>query len=364
MDKIKLSKEEIQERFKDAPEDFPIPTDVYRVRVFDETIKLTLDDGKRKYTHLIVDTSATEIPFGPLPKLKAFIGKDKESIKNLEFIKKVSSDKSKSFVFNRKALEIFKNSELYSVYYQVILEMRCFSSLFFFVIDTRSSGLIRLNFDLPLYTRQGLWHLDVRRPETFSNSVYEYLNTSLRGLSEVLTQIVPGLTIGFKKISDAITKNGEAGCVAELMAYRDELAIPLRNESDGVRKIISVLSLIVAAYNDQSFTLAIDEFDAGVFEYLLGEILQTFEESGKGQFIFTSHNLRPLEVLNKKFLVFTTTNPYNRYFRLKNIGNTNNLRDIYFREIVISEQSELIYKKTKNFKIASAMRKARLTIEE
>ena len=72
-------------------------------------------------------------------------------------------------------------------------------------------------------------------------------------------------------------------------------AIADRYESDGIRKIVSVLSLIIDAYNEQSCTIAIDELDAGVFEYLLGEVLQTFQESGKGQFIFTSHNLRPLE---------------------------------------------------------------------
>ena len=143
-----------------------------------------------------------------------------------------------------------------------------------------------------------------------------------------------------------------------LVAYRDGKEIPLRDESDGVRKIISVLSLITAAFNEQSVTVAIDEFDAGVFEYLLGEILQAFEESGKGQFIFTSHNLRPLEVINKKFLYFTTTNPYNRYIRLKNIAATNNLRDTYFREIVMNEQEEQIYNKTKRFKIVAALKKA------
>lgn len=66
-----------------------------------------------------------------------------------------------------------------------------------------------------------------------------------------------------------------------LTAYRDGKELPLRDESDGVRKIISVLSLIIAVFNEQSVTVAIDEFDAGIFEYLLGEILQSMEESEK-----------------------------------------------------------------------------------
>ena len=148
-----------------------------------------------------------------------------------------------------------------------------------------------------------------------------------------------------------------------LVAYRDGKEFPLRNESDGVRRTISILSLIIEAFNQKSTTVAIDEFDAGIFEYLLGEILQAMEESGKGQFIFTSHNLRPLEVINRKFLYFTTTNPQNRYYRLRNIAATNNLRDTYFREIILNEQKEELYNRTKRFKIVAALRKAGEGIE-
>lgn len=52
-------------------------------------------------------------------------------------------------------------------------------------------------------------------------------------------------------------------------------------------------------YNDPTTTVVIDELDCSIFEYLLGELLSIIEESGRGQLIFTSHNLRPLEKLNK-----------------------------------------------------------------
>ena len=35
--------------------------------------------------------------------------------------------------------------------------------------------------------------------------------------------------------------------------------------------------------------------------------------------IFTSHNLRPLETIDKGFIAFTTTNQKNRYIRLTNV---------------------------------------------
>ena len=364
MKKAKLSEDEIQERYKDLPESFPIPRDGYKVCIYDEVIKLSWEEeGKRRIKQPIIDTSTVDMPFGSTPKLKSFVGREKSLVLELGYAKKTASDKSRSFIFSRETLQIFKNSGMYSVYFQVLLEMRYFASLFFFVIDTKSSGFIRLNFALPIYTRAGMMTFDVSKPESFLNEEYDYFNEYLIELSTVLSQLVPGLRIGFKKVSDAIIKEGKTGCIAELMAYRDGIELPLRDESDGVRKIISILSLLVAAYNDQSFTLAIDELDAGVFEYLLGEILQTFEESGKGQLIFTSHNLRPLEVINKKYLVFTTTNPYNRYYKLKNIAATNNLRDTYFRELVLGEQEEQIYNKTKRFKIAAAMRKMREPID-
>ena len=364
LESVRLTDEEIQERYKDAPESFVAPSDVCKVRVYDEVIKLAGDyNGKKNNKQIIIDTSVDNAPFGSAPKLRDFVGKNKEAVSELMFNKKTTAEKSCSFIFNNNTLKIFKDTGEYSVYYQVLLEMRYFAMFYFFVIDTKSSGFIRLNFALRFYTREGFFDFDSRRPQIFSNKDFEHFSNVLYNLSEVLTQLVPGLKIGFKKVSDAITKKGDPGCEVELMAYRNGSEMPLRYESDGVRKMISVLSLIISAYNDQSITLAIDEFDAGIFEYLLGEILEIFEESGMGQFIFTSHNLRPLEVINKKFLVFTTTNPENRYFRLKNIAATNNLRDTYFREIILGEQEEQVYNKTKSVKIAASMRKARLSNE-
>ena len=98
--------------------------------------------------------------------------------------------------------------------------------------------------------------------------------------------------------------------------------------------------------------------DSGIYEYLLGELLIAFEEYGKGQLVFTSHNLRPLEVLKKEEIVFTTSTPDNRYIRLKGVGRTNNLRDLYLREIVDEDQDEPLYNASKRYKLVAAFKKA------
>lgn len=115
---------------------------------------------------------------------------------------------------------------------------------------------------------------------------------------------------------------------------------------------------MIVVYNQPSITVAIDELDAGIFEYLLGELLQIISEKGKGQLMFTSHNLRPLETIDKGFIAFTTTNPANRYIRFNNIKTNNNLRDFYYRDIILGEQEENTYEPTNKYDIAFAFREA------
>ena len=305
-----------------------------------------------------IDTSRTDMPFNSKQKMEQIIGTDKKLLVQLEVNKQLAYERSCSFVFMEDTLDLISSTGLYSEYYQLILELQFFSLFYFFVVDTKSSGLIRLNVGMPLYTRKGTLPLNATRPTTISTEIFNEINQQFENINSVLTQLVPGLSIGLKSLTPTLMKNGTEGQIVVMIASRDGVELPLRSESDGIRKIISILALIIAVYNDQSCTVAIDEFDAGIFEYLLGEILQTIEESGKGQFIFTSHNLRPLEVIDKKYLYFTTTNPDNRYIHLKSIGKTNNLRNVYFREILMHEQDEDIYNRTKRYKIVDALRKA------
>jgi AAA15 family ATPase/GTPase len=150
----------------------------------------------------------------------------------------------------------------------------------------------------------------------------------------------------------------KVGSKIQLISHKNSGEIPFQYESEGIKKIVSILQLLIVVYNKPSITVAIDELDAGVFEYLLGEILRIISEKGKGQLIFTSHNLRPLETLDRGFIAFTTTNPTNRFIRLTNVKANNNLRDFYYRDIVLGEQDEEVYDLTNNSEIAFAFREA------
>ena len=104
-------------------------------------------------------------------------------------------------------------------------------------------------------------------------------------------------------------------------------------------------------------TIAIDEIDSGIFEYLLGELLAVMSESMKGQFVFTAHNLRPLEVLPAKYLCFTTPNKEGRFTTINKRGNSN-LRDTYFRSIVLGTNKDSVYNPTDKYEIELALYQA------
>lgn len=141
-------------------------------------------------------------------------------------------------------------------------------------------------------------------------------------MNTVLGTIIPGLAIDIHDFGEQLLANGEAGHKIELLSRRGKIQIPLKYESEGIIKIISILNVLMCVYNDPSMCLVIDELDAGIYEYLLGELLSVFEKGAKGQLIFTSHNLRALEMLNKTSILFSTTNPENRYMRLQNVKPT------------------------------------------
>ena len=151
----------------------------------------------------------------------------------------------------------------------------------------------------------------------------------IHDMNVVLKQLVPGLTISVKELGTSLNASNQMISRIQLMSLKNSKEIPLQYESEGIKKIISILQLLIVVYNKSSITVAIDELDSGVFEYLLGELLRILSEKGKGQLIFTSHNLRPLETLDRGFVAFTTTNPSNRYIRLSNVKTNNNLRDFY-----------------------------------
>lgn len=326
-----------------------------------ENEKLRIDckpNGDASRMQVMMDCSMQKGPFGPAEKIKYFVSNDEEEILNLMVNKKLAYERSCSYVFMSETQKIIEDKSNDSLYSKILKCLKAYGLIYLHVVDTKATGLINLKAGFPLYTREGIAILSSNKPIRILEDSYKIIKNHMESINLVLQQLIPELEVGTHEISDFSDNKGK-GYVVEFIARRNGVEMPLCYESDGVRKIISILCLLIMAYNNESTTVAIDEFDAGVFEYLLGEILEIFQESGKGQFIFTSHNLRPLEVIDKKYICFTTTDAENRYYRMKYVGNSNNLRDFYLREILLNNTQEVeVYKRTKAYKIVNALREA------
>lgn len=337
----------------------------YRVAVYNECIKYSVVKGNKTNRRLtLIDTNTEEISV-PKSKLATLIGKDEDIYKKLTTAKAVTYELSASFIFSNRFMEPVRQNCTDECHKFVLDALIQYGHYGLFTIDTVSSGLISLN-EMPLQLRYqddrngfaGAIPLSLNQPSFIPMEIYNLINKAIESINIVLCEIVPGLRIKLSELGVEIGKNGGPMQKVQLISEKNNQELPLRYESEGIKKIISILQMLIVVYNEPNITVAIDEIDAGIFEYLLGELMKIISEEGKGQLIFTSHNLRPLETINRGFIAFTTTNPDNRYIRLTNIKSNNNLRDFYFRDIQVNEQAEETYETTHNSEISFAFREA------
>ena len=340
-------------------------TTTTRVELFDEVLSFSYETKEEKLRKApLIDTRVDEL-FAPKAKLVELVGDDKEQYMDLLVTKRLAKTMSRSFIFSRELVTQYRKNCENSIYMKLIEGLYSYAHRELFIIGTESIGLISLN-ELPLVFKYrndksetiGRVMISLDRPTLIPEESYNLVEKVMESMNIVLEQIVPGLKIGIVDLGAAMTKDGKIAKQIQLISLKNNKQIPFCYESEGIKNIVSNLQLLIVVYNNPSVTVAIDELDSGVFEYLLGEMLNIISEKGKGQLIFTSHNLRPLETIDKGFIAFTTTNQKNRYIRLTNVKGTNNLRDFYYRDIVLGEQSEQVYNPTNNFEIALAFREA------
>lgn len=347
----------------------------YKVIVFNELLKCPILSHRQTKMGRLIDSNGPD-GFSPVPKRKLLAGTKRDTITNIVVAKKMASMSSRSFIFSRELLDIIRDnvnrhrkkdtlpSDL-DYYYTLIESLVSFGNNGLFVVRTSHTGMISLNAQ-PLIFKykegqkgyQGIIMMSLDSPIDIETQAKTVVEKIIANMNTVLTQLIPGLTIGVRDLGSLVLPNGDEGNRIQLMSRRNNKEIPLKYESEGIKKIISILQLLIVVYNQPSITVAVDELDAGVFEYLLGELLRIISEKGKGQLIFTSHNLRPLETLDRGFIVFTTINPEHRYVRMSNVKDSNNLRDFYYRDIMLGEQDEVLYEPTHNAEISLAFREA------
>ena len=312
------------------------------------------DPGKRE--RCIISFSRKDRKIAPSSAVRQ-LRADKETALDLMVAMRMAEKEDISFLFGDDAA--------YPMLSAVIPEIRAlkeYAETSFIVLTADDSGLsggiLRISYQQIRHGRpmKGRIMIDISKPAVISNEEERFLEDLIEEMNKVLTAIVPRLRIGIYKVGEELTAEGRKGIAVEIVSYKNDTPIPLRSESVGIIKIISLLSCLLAVYNSRSVCLVIDEFDASIFEFLLGELIAVFESGAKGQLIFTSHNLRILEMVGSDSIIFSTANPDNRYIRLK--VKPGNLRDEYLRSLLLGGTEEDIYEKTDPFEIGKALRNA------
>lgn len=323
---------------------------------------------EKKKKLICFDFSEENVQFTPRFRYNDLVSNNEENKINFGVAKKLAQKEHSSYIFNNEARKIFLSAseDVTADYAYIIHTLFRYAGVNLFVISNEHSGSISLNFMLPFAFRLDMGEtiakgdLPVRldKPSLISQKRYDMVQQIILEMNTVLGTLIPGLSIGVYDLGEQLLANGNAGHNIQLISKRGDVIIPLKYESEGIIKIISILNVLMCVFNDPSMCLIIDELDAGIYEYLLGELLSVFEKSAKGQMIFTSHNLRALEMLNKSSILFSTTNPQNRYMRLQNVKTNNNLRDLYLRSITLGGQQEEVYAETDTVEIGRAFRRA------
>lgn len=297
--------------------------------------------------------------------------------KNLPFL---ISSKNLAIYCAQKRLSVFFNDVILkslekvvdfnnveeTILLNIIKSLFNFGRLYFQVVKVNQLGDINKNRILPVNIHsetenvimQGCLPMFMNGRADIDEGMYSQLCHATDAINIALKAIIPGLQIELRKTSEEIDENGHRIFQIDVLSVRNGKKFLTKYESEGIKRIVSLLNCLIAFYNSPQICLVVDELDAGIFEYLLGELLGVMSEEAKGQLIFTSHNLRILEKLDSRNIICSTVNPTNRYIRLKGIEKNHNKRDFYIRAIVVGGQNEELYDDTDLQSIGYAFRKA------
>lgn len=210
-------------------------------------------------------------------------------------------EKGTSFIFNKRnreiLLDVLNDDNKLSI---VLKYLSSYAKVGLIIIENDVMGSINLTdyASISLYLENkdtlttGKLTINLLESNEMPLKIYENLETVMKQVDIVLHALIPSLHLKITNQKQTLLSDGNDGITFDIVSVRDEKMIPLKYESEGIKRLISVISSMIAAFNNPSVCLMIDEFDSGVFEYLLGEIIEIIDESAKGQFLFTSHNLR------------------------------------------------------------------------
>ena len=253
-----------------------------------------------------------------------------------------------SSVFNRKTIDIISKAKGINDDFKIIcLTLSAFASYKFAVYSLgyfNDNQNVGIRFRLRQSTSELSNIADIFVPFSATVLTIDQFNSFkniVNQINKVIPSLIPNYKLDFHILNSEIEQEYSKTIQFVLVSKRgDETPIPLSLESNGIKKILSILSGFIDAFNHEGCLIVIDELDSGIFEYLLGEMVYAFANFAKGQLIFNSHNMRILEKVDYKNFFFTTTDRNNAFVQINKVRESNNLRDMYYKYLINFEESD------------------------
>ena len=302
----------------------------------------------------------------PLKNYKILVDSNQDNEDDIRLMIRNQYKHPQSVLFAPRFLEILDNSSFDAEIKNLFQELNHYAIFYIMICDNEKNGIVNANIMIPFQFLLNYKDSDelltggisLMSRSKIPAEIYSKIEKSIKSIGKVISELVPNLSIKLIKFGESFNGKGQKIVEAELVSIHNGVTIPMILESDGIKKIVSILACIIVAFNNKSVLLAIDELDSGIFEFLLGEMLEAFYKEGKGQIVFTSHNFRALEILEKNNIIATTTNENNKFIRFRNIRPNNNLRDVFYHDLILGGQAECLYEPTNIYRISSTIRKA------
>lgn len=253
-----------------------------------------------------------------------------------------------SSVFNRKTIDVIFKAKGISDDFKFICKSLLSFASYKFAIYSLSYFNDNQNVGIRFRLRQSNNELsDISDifvpflPTTLNIEQFNAFRRIVNQINKVIPSLIPNYKLDFHLLNSEIEQEYSHTIQFVLVSRRGkEAPIPLSLESNGIKKILSILSGFIDAFNHEGCLIVIDELDSGIFEYLLGEMVYAFANFAKGQLVFNSHNMRILEKVDYKNFFFTTTDRNNAFMQINKVRDSNNLRDMYYKYLINFEETD------------------------
>ncbi len=214
-------------------------------------------DGKfeKKKNLLHFELNDLQVKFTPNYRYNSIVNHEEENRINFGVAYKLAQKEHKSFIFSEESRSVLLSApeEASTEYAYVIRILNRYASLNLFVISSAHAGNISMDYLLPFAFRidtgdtivKGSLPVRLDEPSLMSQKHFDMLLQIIDEMNVVLQTLIPGLFIGVHDFGEQLLESGEAGHRIQLISRRGEVVIPLKYESEGIVKIISILNALM-----------------------------------------------------------------------------------------------------------------------